>query len=77
MPQVEWQELEKTVAHMTEQEKQRLLAMLTKSLDQPGPGSVAARPTADEFDAELARVAFDAPPLPDDFSRADIYSDHD
>jgi hypothetical protein len=33
--------------------------------------------TVEEFDAIFANNRFSAPPLPDDFSRADIYSDHD
>jgi hypothetical protein len=49
--------------------------------------TVAARPasapptsprlTVAEFDALFRRHRFTAPPLPDDFSRSDIYSDHD
>jgi hypothetical protein len=30
-----------------------------------------------EFDQELEPLLFDGPPLPADFSRADIYADHD
>lgn len=30
-----------------------------------------------DFDAELDALVFDGPGLPPDFSRADIYSDHD
>lgn len=33
--------------------------------------------TADEFLQQLDELAFDAPPLPADFSRTDIYLDHD
>jgi hypothetical protein len=77
MTQVEWQELAKTVAAMSEHEKERLLAMITKSLGQKGGATTSARPTVDEFDAELAQVSFDAPPLPADFSRADVYTEHD
>ncbi len=33
--------------------------------------------TAHDFDAELDALLFDGPSLPADFSRADIYADHD
>jgi hypothetical protein len=33
--------------------------------------------TAEEFDAIVEKHSFSAPPLPENFSRADIYSDHD
>jgi hypothetical protein len=32
---------------------------------------------ASEFDRELEPLLFDGPSLPADFSRADIYADHD
>ena len=32
---------------------------------------------ADDFDAQLDELLFDGPSLPADFSRADIYADHD
>jgi hypothetical protein len=35
------------------------------------------RITVEEFDAIFRKHAFSAPPLPADFSRADIYSDRD
>ena len=38
---------------------------------------VEAGPAADDFDAELSSLLFDGPTLPADFSRADIYADHD
>lgn len=31
----------------------------------------------DEWERELDELSFEAPPLPADFSRADIYLDHD
>lgn len=31
----------------------------------------------DDWERELDELSFDAPPLPADFSRADIYLDHD
>jgi hypothetical protein len=77
MTQIPWRELEATVAGMTDEEKQQLLFLITQSLPRPAGASGTARPTADEFDAALNQVAFDAPPLPASFSRADVYSDHD
>jgi hypothetical protein len=35
------------------------------------------RITPEEFRARIAKYAIKAPPLPPDFSREDIYSDHD
>jgi hypothetical protein len=46
---------------------------------EPHPSALAELSDA-EFDAvmeEFARGSEHAPPLPPDFSRADIYSDHD
>jgi predicted DNA-binding antitoxin AbrB/MazE fold protein len=41
-----------------------------------GEGLVADAKSA-EFEAELEHLLFDGPSLPADFSRADIYSNHD
>ena len=38
--------------------------------------TVASQKSTD-FDAELEALLFDGPNLPADFSRADIYADHD
>lgn len=35
------------------------------------------RITVEEFNALVEKYSISAPPLPEDFSRADIYSDHD
>ena len=43
---------------------------------EPEPADSAASATAD-FDAELEPLLFDGPNLSPDFSRADIYADHD
>jgi predicted DNA-binding antitoxin AbrB/MazE fold protein len=47
----------------------------------PQPQSVAAADVGGraggDFDAELETLLFDGPSLPPDFSRADIYADHD
>ena len=55
-----------TVHHMT-------LAEFLRSLAARG---VASGPAAD-FEKELEPLLFDGPTLPADFSRADIYRDHD
>lgn len=42
------------------------------------PRNGAQMPIASEdFDAELDALSFHGPSLPEDFSRADIYCDHD
>ena len=74
MTSLEWHKLEATVANMTPDEKQRLLGMVTASLSEP-THQVPLDPSS--FQAELEQVAFDAPGLPEDFSRADIFIDHD
>jgi hypothetical protein len=76
MAQFEWPKLEAAVAEMTDEEKLRLLALVTSNLGHRG-GLPADRPSLTEFDLELAKVAEPSPPLPADFSRADIYIDHD
>lgn len=38
---------------------------------------VAQEMSPDQFDEELERLSFAGPTLPVDFSRADIYFDHD
>jgi hypothetical protein len=42
-------------------------------------GTVPAEPplSAEELDRQLDHLSLDVPPLPADFSRADIYLDHD
>ncbi len=52
----------------------RLRVKLTVESASPADSSTA--PNTD-FDAELESLLFDGPSLPPDFSRADIYSDHD
>jgi hypothetical protein len=48
---------------------------VTVAAKSPSPPS--PRITVEEFDALFKKHRFEAPPLRDDFSRADIYSDHD
>ncbi len=40
-------------------------------------GATEAHLSPQDFDAELDPLVFDGPSLPADFSRADIYNDHD
>ena len=47
--------------------KEEILAIRPKS----------PRITSEEFRARIAKYAVSAPPLPAEFSREDIYSDHD
>jgi predicted DNA-binding antitoxin AbrB/MazE fold protein len=51
-------------------------------IQEPVPVETAQPPTQsgsqlDSFDAELESLLFSGPSLPPDFSRADIYADHD
>ncbi|MDZ4657503.1 MAG: antitoxin family protein [Bythopirellula sp.] len=39
--------------------------------------AVSCHNSADDFETQLDSLLFDGPSLPADFSRADIYSDHD
>lgn len=44
----------------------------------PAPGTGGnADVSVDDLDAELEHLSLKLPTLPDDFSRADIYDDHD
>lgn len=76
MAPFEWPQLEAAVAGMTDEEKLRLLALVTSNLGH-GAAPPATRPSLAQFDAELAKIAQPSPPLPADFPRADIYIDHD
>jgi hypothetical protein len=76
MPALEWPQLEAAVASMTKAEKLRLLEIVASQLGQD-EAFVAKRRSIDDFDTELDKIAQPAPPLPSDFSRADIYRDHD
>lgn len=44
---------------------------------QTEPADTPLSPTSADFDAELDPLLFDGPNLPPDFSRADVYADHD
>jgi len=41
------------------------------------PSATSSAPQNANFDAELELLLFDGPNLPPDFSRADIYANHD
>jgi hypothetical protein len=40
-------------------------------------GGPANRPSWDEIEGQIMSLSTDGPSLPDDFSRADVYRDHD
>lgn len=71
MTDLEWQKLENTIQQMTPGERQRLRDLLGE------PPLKSKQSPSEKFLEELSKVIFDAPALPTDFSRADIYSDHD
>ena len=48
-----------------------------RSLTGADSDAKEATPAEFDFEAELAELTFDGPVLPADFSRADIYCDHD
>lgn len=48
-----------------------------RHLATPTTTAGEAEMSAEEFDREIERLSFRGPSLPDDFSRADIYSEHD
>ena len=56
-------------SHMTVAEFLRTLALHSRA--------AMTEATAADFDAELEPLLLDGPTLPADFSRADIYLDHD
>lgn len=49
---------------------------LQSLVEQEGDGNLPAFCVAD-FERELAELATDGPALPRDFSRADVYAEHD
>ena len=53
------------------------VAEYLKSLVPAAPGFHATNLSLDELDAELEELGLDLPTLPSDFSRADIYDEHD
>ena len=53
------------------------LEQYLSQLADSGTALNGPRLTADEFLQQLDVLALDVPPLPADFSRADIYLDHD
>lgn len=48
-----------------------------KLMVEPTPAVGASPRDNADFEAELEPLLFDGPNLPPDFSRADIYADHD
>jgi len=68
-----------TANNLTAQAKSRGLtvAEYLSRLVPPAPNGHGDAPFADELDAELDELVLDLPTLPADFSRADIYDEHD
>jgi hypothetical protein len=52
-------------------------AQYLKSLVPPATNGCADSLSLDELDSELGDLVLDLPTLPHDFSRADIYDEHD
>lgn len=53
------------------------VAEYVRTLVPPRPNGHENPPSLDELDAELEELALDLQTLPSDFSRADIYDEHD
>ena len=69
---------ESVVAALTAQAEAHGLR-LNEYLERMARSETAAtsRRSVEEFDRELDELSLDVPPLPADFSRADMYQDHD
>jgi hypothetical protein len=51
---------------------------IVSNVESAAAPSVAQKPMSDEeFERRFDELAIDVPPLPPDFSRADVYLDHD
>jgi len=72
MTDSEFQELADKIQTMNAQDKQKLIALVNSSLL-----SKTTKIAPKDFHKELSKVVFDSPSLPEDFSRADVYSEHD
>ena len=58
-------------------EQTRVTGVL-RNLDDASQASQVATPLSlEEFDRSLDQLSFEVPPLPADFTRSDIYLDHD
>lgn len=77
MTQAEWRYLETTVSKMSTEEKHQLAALLQADAGVETAASPLSSTQIVDFERELYAVTFEAPPLPSDFSRADIYTEHD
>lgn len=66
------------IAATLQEESQRAGMSVQEYLRTLLPSTAASpRPTWDEVEREIEAVSFAGPGLPQDFSRADIYDDHD
>jgi len=50
---------------------------VTVDLEMENPSSLRENAGGGDFDSDLDGLLFSGPTLPPDFSRADIYADHD
>jgi hypothetical protein len=58
-------------------EQTRVTGIVSNAAPAETLPSAADSMTIEEFDRQLDELALDVPPLPADFSRADIYLEHD
>jgi predicted DNA-binding antitoxin AbrB/MazE fold protein len=58
-------------------EQTRVSGVLQNVEDVTSASQLDAPLSLEEFDRSLDQLSLDVPPLPADFSRADIYMDHD
>ena len=70
---------DQTVDSLTAQAGARglTIAEYLKTLVPPTPNGRGRVASLEELDAELEELALELPTLPNDFSRADIYDEHD
>ncbi len=78
-PELERRLIEQATAAGYSSVESYLIAIVSREGEAGLAESVVVPPTGAELDALLESLAFDepVPPLPADFSRADIYADHD
>lgn len=66
-----------SLAHRAQAMGMTLNELLNHFLEKPASQTPPPRLSSDELDALLDQEASEAPLLPPDFSRADIYAEHD
>lgn len=65
------------LANSTGKDWTELFEEMIRAIASHSSLSPARELTAEAFEAELTSLSFQGPSLPDSFSRADIYIDHD